>query len=609
MNNSILNRYKPGTLAVFVLLLFAACTQNTSTESTNKPNVILVMTDDQGIGDFGFTGNPYIKTPNIDKLASQSLNLTNFYVSPVCAPTRSSLMTGRFYERTGIYDTYNGGATMSNSEITIAEILKEKGYTTGIFGKWHLGDNYPYRPIDQGFDVAAVHRAGGMGQPGDVLNYYSGDSSYFNPVLFKNGKPAQTKGYCSDVFTEELIDFIQINRKDNQEKPFFAYLAFNAPHTPLQLPEEYYNLYKDLEFDADSFAVFDEAVVNMTSVEIEAARKVYGMVTNIDDNIGKLVQLLKDEGIYENTILVFLTDNGPQHNRYKMGLRERKSSVFGGGVRVPCFVHYPEKYKERKELDATIAHIDLLPSILDLCGLEKVGHEIDGLSILSVENNDYSAFENRTLFYEWGRGYPRKYRNFAALRGNYKLVGNTGRESGIEDFELFDVKNEPREKNNILNENLGIANSLKAGMDEWYDEIISEENNNKTFPACIGTPYENPVILNRNDAKGTPVAWTNENVLNYWDIRVKEDGIFNITCHFLNPINESGSVYLKMYPYHLEEKCSQSIMSEWTFENVKIRKGDYRFEPYFQTQKRKLIFPFYVTVERLDKYHNLKNIK
>ncbi len=413
------------------LALLSSCNQNAKVEIETKPNVIIVMTDDQGIGDFGFSGNPYIKTPNIDKLASQSLNLTNFYVSPVCAPTRASLMTGRYSERTGVYDTYNGGAVMSETEITIAEILKDNGYQTGIFGKWHLGDNYPYRPSDQGFDVSVVHRGGGMGQPGDIMNFFAGDSSYFNPVLFINDKPVQTQGYCSDIFTQDAISFIRKNQDENSSKPFFAYLSFNAPHTPLQLPGEYYNLYKDLEFDADSFAVFDEAVDKMSSDEIEAAKRVYGMVTNIDDNIGKLIQSLKDEGIYDNTILIFLTDNGPQQNRYKLGLRERKSSVYGGGVRVPCLIHHPDKFKEKEVLDATIAHIDLLPSILDLCHLNKVKPKIDGKSIFTTEQDNYSALENRTLFFEWGRGFLMKYRNFAALKGNYKLVGNTDSESEI----------------------------------------------------------------------------------------------------------------------------------------------------------------------------------
>ncbi|MDX2431273.1 MAG: sulfatase-like hydrolase/transferase, partial [Bacteroides sp.] len=341
------NRSNSFFCLIFLVGIFLSGDLKAGVNGDSKPNVILIMTDDQGIGDFGFTGNPYIQTPQLDELASKSLNLTNFYVSPVCAPTRACLMTGRYSERTGIYDTYNGGATMSTEEITMAEVMKENGYRTGIFGKWHLGDNYPYRPMDQGFDVAAVHRAGGMGQPGDVYNFFDGDSSYFDPVLFKNGEPVQFEGYCSDVYTDELIQYIKANQTDHQEQPFFAYLSFNAPHTPLQLPGEYYEMYKDLEFDAAEFGIYDEIVEKMTPSEIEAARRVYGIVSNIDDNIGRLMLTLKELGIQKNTLIVFLTDNGPQHNRYKMGLRERKSSVFGGGVRVPCLIHYPAKFKKR----------------------------------------------------------------------------------------------------------------------------------------------------------------------------------------------------------------------------------------------------------------------
>lgn len=563
-----------------------------------SPNVIIIMTDDQGIGDFGFSGNPYIKTPNLDKLAAQSLNLSNFYVSPVCAPTRASLMTGRYSERTGVYDTYNGGATMSSSEITIAEILKEKGYETGIFGKWHLGDNYPYRPSDQGFDISVVHRAGGMGQPGDVFNYFAGDSSYFNPILFKNDKPVLTQGYCSDIFADEAISFIRKNQEE-AVKPFFAYLSFNAPHTPLQLPEEYYNLYKDIEFRADTFTTFDPVIDKMTTKDIEAAKRVYGMVTNIDDNIGKLIQNLEELGIYDNTILVFLTDNGPQQNRYKLGFRERKSSVYGGGVRVPCLIHYPEKFKEKKEIDLTLAHIDLMPTVLSLCGINSIKHKIDGTNFLSADKADRSTIINRTLFSEWGRGFLLKYRNMAALKGNYKLVGNTDSNSEIENFELYNISADPQENNNIISDKIDLAKELKEGMDKWYEEIISEKNNRQVFPAFIGTAYENPVILNRNDAKGSPPAWTQDDQLGYWEVKAEEDGVYDILFHFVKAIHEPGSVHLKMYPYNFVEENNVAI-DEWTIKNVKINKGNYRVEPYYQTRSGKYFFPFYVSIKRID---------
>ena len=206
------------------------------------------MSDDQGHGDLGFHGNPDIKTPVLDSLAAVSARFTQFYVSPVCAPTRASLMTGRYSIRTGVYDTYNGGAIMSADELTIAEYLKTKGYICGVFGKWHLGDSYPFRPQDQGFDYTFVHSGGGIGQPGDFYdNYIRPSDSYFDPVIMKNGKKIKTTGYCSDVFTDEMLKFIDTNKSH----PFFAYLAFNAPHTPLLVPEKYYTMYENLEIIPD----------------------------------------------------------------------------------------------------------------------------------------------------------------------------------------------------------------------------------------------------------------------------------------------------------------------------------------------------------------------
>jgi len=241
-------------------------------QDKSRPNVIIIITDDQGYGDLGITGNDQINTPIIDAFARKSIRLNNFYVSPVCAPTRSSLMTGRYSLRTGIRDTYNGGAIMASNEITLAEMLKQGGYTTGIFGKWHLGDNYPSRPNDQGFDESLIHLSGGMGQVGDVTTYFKYDSSYFDPVLWYNGSQKQYEGYCSDIFAENAIKFIDKNKAN----PFFCYLSFNAPHTPLQVPESYYQLYADVD-PSVTFKRNNSAEKEMSEKDKEDARKVYAM--------------------------------------------------------------------------------------------------------------------------------------------------------------------------------------------------------------------------------------------------------------------------------------------------------------------------------------------
>ena len=225
-----------GLLGVVCILLLAA----RLAEAARAPNVILIMTDDQGWGDFSFQGNPALKTPHLDALARQSVELTQFYVSPVCSPTRASLMTGRYNYRTGAIDTYLGRSTMAADEVTLAEMLAAGGYRTGIFGKWHLGDNYPSRSMDQGFQESLVHRGGGMVQPADPPG-----GSYFDPLLVHNGQTMQSRGYCTDVFTDAAIGFIEKNRAE----PFFAYIAYNCPHTPLQLPEEYHRRYADKGLD------------------------------------------------------------------------------------------------------------------------------------------------------------------------------------------------------------------------------------------------------------------------------------------------------------------------------------------------------------------------
>jgi arylsulfatase A-like enzyme len=564
-------------------------------EKTKQPNVIIILTDDAGIGDFGFNGNPLIKTPNLDQLAARSILFTNFFVSPVCAPTRASLLTGKFSQSTGVYDTYNGGAVMATEEITLAEVLHDNGYQTGIFGKWHLGDNYPYRPVDQGFSESFVFKGGGIGQPGDYDNYFKFDSAYFNPVMYLNEKKVTTEGYCSDVFTNEALRFIR--REKN--KPFFVYLAFNAPHTPLQVPEKYTSIYKNLS--PSDFSKLPGSPQNMTEIDLDAARKVYGMMTNVDDNIGRLMKELKDQDLIENTIIIFLSDNGPQQNRYKMELRGLKGSVYQGGIKTPCLIHYPGTLPKNREIATTAAHIDLLPTILDLCKINSpVKSQIEGRSLIPLLEGFDQEFRNRTLFFEWGRGFPIPYRNFAAMNGGYKLVGNTDRQAGLEGFELFDLSASTDESKNILIENMEKAQSIKAELDKWYLKTVSHPNNRRVYPAIAGTKHENPVVLNRNDAKGSPGIWEQEEIFGYWDVRIATPDKYAVKANFIKELKEPGTLYLKMNP-HQYAANSQGMTSEISIPEAFLDKGDYRLEIYYQTKSGKMIFPLTCSVLKLER--------
>lgn len=568
---------------------------NVYCQQTERPNIILILTDDQGYGDFGFTGNPNIKTPVLDELASKSVNFNQFYVSPVCAPTRASIMTGKFSLRTGIYDTYNGGAMMATEEITIAEILKENGYRTGIFGKWHLGDNYPMRPHDQGFDFSLVHLSGGIGQPGDYLNYFRSDSSYFDPTLLENGVQTPTKGYCSDVYTDYLIDFI----KKNSDTPFFTYLAFNAPHTPLQLPQKYYDIYAGLKIDSAEYPKKGRDFPEISGDNLESAKRVYGMVTNIDYNIGRILSTLKKQKIDKNTLIIFLTDNGPEQWRYNGGLRQKKGSAYDGGIKVPCIMHYPGKFDPKISVDIPSAHIDLLPTILDLCKINQP-FGIDGKSLLPlIQGQSVDWADSRALYFHFQRGYPELYQNISIRKGDYKLVGNTDHLATIEKFDLFNLKNDPSELNNIVKKSPNIALDLKHTLDTWYNKVIVSKNLISPPLIEIGSYYENPVVLNRNDAKGSPNMWDQDNVYTYWDIDVLEEGLYDINIHFINDLPANGKLVLKIGTIQKTTTNTNHKNKLLSVKSMSLKKGPCRLESWYLSKEAQIIAPFIVEITKL----------
>jgi arylsulfatase A-like enzyme len=509
-------------------------------QKERSPNVILIITDDQGYGDFGFTGNPHVTTPTLDALAAESTRFTNYYVSPVCAPTRSSLMTGRYSLRTGVRDTYNGGAMMSTNEITIAELLKEKNYTTGIFGKWHLGDNFPMRPSDQGFDESLIHLSGGMGQVGDFTTFSEGDRSYFDPVLWHNNQQQKYLGYCSDIFASEAIKFIEANK----ERPFFTYLSFNAPHTPLQVPDEYYQKYKDLD-PSTGFGEDGKPFYPMTESQKEDARKVYAMVENIDDNLNRLFEKLDELGIAENTIVIFMTDNGPQQQRYVGGMRGLKGNVFQGGIRVPLLIRYPTRFEGNRDISALSAHLDIMPTLADLVGFDvPKDRKIDGRSLLPWMEGKPPTPDERSYFTYWTRKYPERYQNIAIQKEGWKLVGNTDYNAPLENFELFNLAVDPFEQKNLVDQEVSRAESLKAELDLIYNELIQSKNLINQPLIEVGNPAENPIILNRNDASGERGIWAQEDIFGYWNVKM-EEGIYDITLKFVKPVEAKGKVTLE----------------------------------------------------------------
>ena len=571
----------------FLLIVFIVFNSCINPIENKKPNVIIIMTDDQGFGDLGINKNPNIITPNIDQFASESVRFDNFFVSPVCAPTRASLMTGRYSLRTGVRDTYNGGAIMSNTETTIAEILKEADYSTGIFGKWHLGDNYPFRPSEQGFDESIIHLAGGIGQVGDFTNYYKGNTSYFDPILWKNNKKNQYDGYCSDIFAENAVKFIE----KNKNKPFFCYLSFNAPHTPLQVPKKYYNMYKDLDPEV---GFMDESLASkMSEKDKEDARRIYGMVTNIDDNIGKVLNKLTELGIEEETIIIFMTDNGPQQFRYNSNMKGLKGTVYNGGTRVPFYIKYAEKFKNSKVISRMSAHIDILPTILELCNLKiPSDRKIDGQSLVPLINS--KPFNDRHLFSYWTRRFPEKYINMSIQNDNYKLVGNNDYNGKIKDFELYDLIADPLESKNVINQNIEIAKSFKIEMDNSIDDLLSSENIKNPPRIIIGSEFENPTVLNRNDASGERGIWAQNDIYSYWKVNFKK-GTYDFKFKFKDSITSKGTLFTEINNRVYSKKTEKVVYSTLEMNDISIENSKVDLISFLKVNNKK-IFPFWIEI-------------
>jgi arylsulfatase A-like enzyme len=469
-----------------------------------SPNVLLIMTDDQGWGDLGCHGNEKIRTPNLDRLAAESVEMTRFYVEPVCAPTRACLMTGRYKYRTGVTDTYLGRAMMHTDEVTVAEGLGRAGYATGIFGKWHLGDNYPLRPIDQGFQTGVWHLGGGMSQPADPPE----SSGYFDAIYQVDGREERIDGYCTDVFAQACLAFIEKHR----DRPFFAYLPTNAPHTPLQVPDKYWKPYQEAGLD-------------------ETTAKVYGMVENIDENVGRILRRLDELGLAERTIVIFLTDNGPQQrDRYKGGLRAGKGTVYEAGIRVPFFVRWPERLRGGRTVDTIAAHIDVMPTLLAACGAAPPkDRKIDGRSLLPLWTGEAGAWPDRTLFLQWHRGdVPQMYRDAAAVGQRWKLVMHL--KGGEPRLELYDLVADPGEKQDVADGHPDVVKRLRAAYEGWFKDV-SATRGYEPPRIHLGTEHENPVRLSRQDWRGPQAGWGRKS-LGYWEVHVARGGTYEVTFLF-----------------------------------------------------------------------------
>ncbi len=492
-----------------VLFLGLACSDTDKRLSYgNKPNIILIMIDNLGFPEIGINGNDLVKTPNLDRFARKGVQFTRFYSNPMCAPTRASLMTGRYHYRTGVIHTSRGGAKMYGDEVTIAELLKNRGYATGIFGKWHLGDNYPMRPQDQGFDETLIHKSGRLGQVPDYPN------TYINPKLWDNGQYVQKQGYCTDLFFDAANDFIE----KNQNNPFFIYLPTNIAHTDRhvgpEVPQKYSAPYLAKGLDK-----------NIASV--------CGMINNFDENFGGLIDNLNSLKLRDKTVVIFLSDDGNVRVNKGDLKGEGYASPYEGSLKVPCFIQWPDHIQEGARIGQIANHIDILPTLLEVTGTNVPSDlHLDGVSLLPLLEGKNENWQDRSLFLQCHRGMiPHRYQNFTVITKDYKLIGypNTFEERELLTssenpvFELYNIPDDPAETTNLADKYSEVLEDLRTEYDHWFDDVKSSRH---FLPGVIhlGSNNENPTYLCRyQDA-----TYMNQKPTG-WPVFIERQGNYEVT--------------------------------------------------------------------------------
>ena len=496
---------KKTTFILFFLLFFISSCKDKETLIIKKPNIVIIIADDQGWGDLSFNGNPIVNTFNIDKLASQGVVLNNFYVNSVCSPTRAEVLTGRYHVRGGVYSTSEGGERLDLEENTIAEAFQAAGYKTGAFGKWHNGMQPPYHPNARGFD--------------DFYGYCSGHwGSYMDAILENNGEIIQTKGYLTDVLTENTIDFM-IKYAD---KPFFAYLPLNTPHSPMQVPDKWFNKFKNVNLPNHRYSKKEDT---------EKTKAAYAMAENIDWNVGRVVKALDSLGIGENTIIIYFSDNGPNGSRWNNNMKGQKGSTDEGGVRSPFVVKWGDKISGGRIIQ-TIAHaIDLYPTLAALTKINPTNKLLfDGTNLANLLLDEKYVPEDRILYTYWNDKLSLRNQQFRLDENN----------------QLFDIEKDLAQEKDVASSFPKIHQRLTAAKSKWEREVLAElpKVDDRSFP--ITHPDFKITQLPARDAKTEGgiirsnrwpncsfyTNWKNEQDKIYWNGEVLASGEYQPVIYY-----------------------------------------------------------------------------
>lgn len=515
----------------FALGLLVGCLSFAAARA-EQPNIVVIMTDDQGWGDLGVTGNVNLQTPNIDSLARDGARLDRFYVCPVCSPTRAEFLTGRYHTRMGVRSTSAGGERFDLDESTVAQTLSAAGYATAAFGKWHNGMQYPYHPLGRGFD--------------EYYGFCSGHwGDYFSPPLEHNGRLVQGEGYLTDALTDRAIEFIELQR----ENPFFVYLPYNTPHSPMQVPDRWWNRFEDRELEMRHREPERE--------DVSHTRAALAMVENIDWNVGRLLAYLQQSNRADKTIVIYFSDNGPNGYRWNGDMKGRKGSTDEGGVRSSCFVRWPGRIRAGKVVEQITAAIDLHPTLAQLAGAEVLGEKpLDGKSIMPLLVEDDPQWSDRLIFSSWN--------NKHSVRDQRFRLGSDDR--------LYEIAADPGQRIDVSHKYPAEAARLRAALQERQQEIEQKSRKDKR-PFPIGHPDFPVYQLPARDGIATGsiersnrfpncsyfTKWTNPQDVIEWDVEVLEPGKYHVDVQYAcRPEDVGARLQLSFQDAHVSQEITQA---------------------------------------------------
>lgn len=487
-----------------------------SLQAAQRPNVVVILTDDQGWGDLSLNGNKNLSTPNVDSLARDGVSFDRFYVCPVCSPTRAEFLTGRYHPRSGVYSTSAGGERMDLDEMTIAETFKAAGYATAAFGKWHNGMQYPYHPNGRGFD--------------EYYGFCSGHwGNYFSPPLDHNGRIVQGNGFIIDDLTERAMAFIQ----SSKDRPFFVYVPLNTPHSPMQVPDRWWDEFKDRTLEMHNR---DPKRENIPHV-----RAALAMCENIDWNVGRILEKLDELGVANDTIVTYFCDNGPNGFRWNGGMKGRKGSTDEGGVRSPLLIRWPGKIEAGKKVAQIAAAIDLLPTLSDLAGVPVASRKpLDGLSLKPLLIDPAAAPQkwDRMIFSHW--------RNRVSVRTQGFRLDHQGK--------LYDMVQDPGQDRDISKRQPELTVRLNQAVKAWKGQVLAGyDQDDRPFlighpdykytqiPARDGVAHGNIERSNRFPNCSFFTNWTSLEDKITWTAQVGASGTYEVEIHYACPAGDVGS--------------------------------------------------------------------